>query len=113
MTRFAVLLALASVSLLPARAPAQPAVPGPLQVVDAKAEKDKLQWTQSQVVPVAKEVPVEVVKNGMKFIEKRTVTVYEVVPVTRTAELKTIKATDAAGKAIDADKLAELLKDST
>lgn len=103
----AVLLA----ALIPGFAAAQ--VPGSLRIVDAKAERDKVQWTEYKTVPVQKPVTVEVVVNGMKVTEVRTVTVHETVVVTAAHELKTIKATDAAGKEIAADKLAELLKEST
>jgi hypothetical protein len=113
MFRYAILLAVAAFVSLPATAIAQPLGPGSLQVIDAKVEKDKLTWTETIAVPVTKEIAVEVRKNGMAFIEKRTVTVLEFQQITRTMELKTLKATDAAGKAIGADKLAEMLKEST
>ncbi len=78
-----------------------------------KVEKDKLTWTETQMVPVAKEVAVTVVVNGVEKLEKRTVIAYETVAITRATALKDVKATDAAGKAIDAEKLAELLKETT
>jgi hypothetical protein len=69
--------------------------------------------TETNLVPVAKEVIVEVVKDGVKFAEKRTVLVTEAAKVMRTFELSKVKATDGTGTAIAADKLAELLKETT
>jgi hypothetical protein len=112
MLRSAVLAAVALVAA-PALAPAQPATLISFQFVDAKVDKDALTWTQTEQVPVAKEVVVEVVKNGVKFAEKRTVTVYQSVAVTRQADLTKVKATDGGGKAVAAEKLAELLKEPT
>ncbi len=70
-------------------------------------------WSELQLVHVTEEIVVEVEVNGMKVQEKRAVTVIKTATVTKSAELKTLKATDTNGKAIDADKLAELLKDKT
>jgi hypothetical protein len=112
MTRLAILSALVLAALLPARASAQPGAPGGLHITDAKVDKDKLVWTVTVMVPVQKAVPVEVEKNGMKVTELRTVVVYEIQQVTKAVELKGFKATDAAGKPIAADKLAELLKET-
>jgi 3-oxoacyl-ACP reductase-like protein len=102
----AVLLA----ALIPAFAPAQ--TPYSFRIVEAKVERDHVQWTDCKIVPVQKTVAVEVEKNGMKMIEMRTVTVNEKVSVVVAFDLKTVKATDAAGKAIAADKLAGLLKET-
>jgi len=99
------------VVLLPGLASAQESCT--LRIVEATVADAKMQWTDCRSVPVTKTVAVEVEKNGAKVIETRTVTVFEKVSVVVEAELKTVKATDAAGKAIKADKLAELLKDST
>ncbi len=110
MFRSAVLAALAVAVVAPASALAQPA-PGAFQVVDAKANKDKITWNETQAVPVQKEVVVTVNVNGMNVTEKRTVVVYEPVTITRELALKTVKVTDGTGKAVDAEKLAELLKD--
>jgi 3-oxoacyl-ACP reductase-like protein len=82
------------------------------RIVEAKVEKDHVQWTECKTVPVQKRVAVEVEKNGMRFIEMKTVTVNENISVVVAYDLKTLKATDAAGKAIAADKLAGLLKET-
>ena len=112
MVRFAVLAAVALAVMVPARATAQPA-PLSFQFVDMKVEKDKLLWNDTVSVPVAKEIIVEVVQNGVKVLRTRTVTEYETRVVTRAMDLKGLKVTDATGKALDADKLAELLKEPT
>jgi hypothetical protein len=115
MTRFALLSAIALAALPPAPALAQPAVPGlgGLRIAEAKADKGKLTWTVTELVPVTKEIEVTVNVNGMNVVRKQAVTVYENQSVTKTADLKGLKATDVAGKEIDADKLAERLKEAT
>ena len=115
MTRFALLSALALAALPHPRADAQPDAffPGSIRIIDAKADKGKLTWTEYATTPVVREIEVIVNMNGKQVATKQKVTVHEVVPVTKTADLKGAKATDAAGKAIDADKLAERLKEST
>jgi hypothetical protein len=113
MMRSAVLAALALATMLSARAAAQPGFPGTFQVVDAKVEKDKLTWTDTKYVPEAREEAVEVVVNGMKVVQKRVVVVTVPVAEVRSVDLKGLKATDGAGKAVTADKLSELLKEST
>lgn len=113
MTRFALFAALV---LLSAPALAQPPGPpglGGITIIDAKADKGKLAWTEYVAVPVQKEVERVVVANGKQVTVKQTVTVHEVVPVTKAVELKGLKVTDAAGKEIDADKVAERLKEAT
>lgn len=112
MFRFS-LLAAAALLVAPGAAFAQPGVPGQFQVIEAKAEKDKITWTTYKAVPVQKEVAVQVLKNGMLVTEKQTVTVTEYVPVQETLTLKALKATDGNGKAVDAEKLAEILKEGT
>ncbi len=97
--------------LLPGVLAAQ--TPGSLRIVDAKVDDDKLQWTDCKAVSVQKMIAVEVEKNGKRVIETRTVTENVMVSFVTAAELKTVKATNAAGKAISADKLAELLRDET
>lgn len=94
------------------RATAQP-FPVAIQVVDAKAEKGKMTWTETVLVPLNEEYLVEVEINGVKVQQRRTRTVMKPTTVTKEAELKKLYATDANGKAIAADKLAELLKEST
>src|SRR5215471_5773114 len=103
MIRFAVPAALVLAVFVPTPTSAQPAVPGNFRVIDAKADKDKFTWTETKIVPVSKEVAVEVIRNGMKVLEKRVVTVSEYVQVTHAADLKKVKATDGAGKEIDAE----------
>ena len=88
MIRFAVLAALALAVLVPARAVAQPDLPGSFRVVDAKVEKDKIIWTQTTVVPVAEQIVVEVVRNGVKVTETREVTVYKYVPTMQAMDVK-------------------------
>ena len=102
------ILAVSAVALL---APTVSAQPGTFQVVDASVVKGKVQWLETQFVPVTKEVAVTVNINGKNVIEKRTVTVYETRTITREVDLKGAKVTDGAGKAVEADKVAELLKD--
>ena len=113
MIRSAVLAALALVALAPARAPAQFDAPGSFRVVEAKADKGKLAWEEVRYVPTTREEERVVVVNGMNVKQKVAVTVVVPVLETRGYELKTLKATDGAGKAIDAEKLAELLKEKT
>ncbi|MBA4067297.1 MAG: hypothetical protein C0501_27030 [Isosphaera sp.] len=105
MSRAAVLL----LALAPGLAAAQG--PDPFRVVDAEAKKDRLFWTVTEVATVAEQVAVEVEVNGVKRVEFRTVTKLVPVTTTRAVELNTVKVTDAAGKAIPADKLAERLKE--
>jgi hypothetical protein len=110
MIRFAFLAALAHVAIVSARADAQPA-PGTFQIVDAKIDGERLLWSEEQIVYVARQVEVVVMVNGMMVTEKRTEMVPELRTITKAAAVKELKASDAAGKAIDADKLAELLKE--
>jgi hypothetical protein len=98
------------VALLPGLASAQ--APGSLQIVDVKVEKDRVEWAEYKAVPVQKTVAVTVLVNGMQVVENRTVTVTEMVAISRIYEIKDLKATDATGKAIPADKLAGLLKET-
>jgi hypothetical protein len=99
------------VALLPGLAFAQPTASS-FQVVDAKVEKDKLFWTETRTEVAMQEVAVTVNVNGMLVTEKRLVPVMRPVTITRAEELKGLKATDAAGKAIPANKLAEALKET-
>jgi hypothetical protein len=112
MIRFVVLAAVGFAALAVTRADAQPA-PGTLQVVDAKIDGRRLLWDETVLVPVQREVEVAVVIDGKTVIQKRTEIVPQVTLITKEAEVKTLKVTDATGKAIDADKLAELLKEKT
>ena len=98
------------------RADAQPPfdpTPGGFRIVDAKADKGKLTWTETAAVPVEKVVDVIMVIDGKQVSVKKKVTVIEYVSVTKTGDLKGAKVTDAAGKAIEADKIAERLKETT
>ena len=54
MIRPALFAALALAVLLPARATAQPSVPGTFLVVDAKVQDGKFTWTEMKPVPVTK-----------------------------------------------------------
>jgi hypothetical protein len=103
----AVLLA----ALAPGLAAAQG--PDPFRVVDAEVKKDRFFWTENQQVPVTEQVAVQVVVDGVTRAETRTVTKLVPVTTTRAAELNTLKVTDAAGKAVPADKLADRLKGPT
>lgn len=107
MPRSALLAAFALVLFAAAPAVAQP--PGVL-IVTATAGADKLTWTETVTVPVAETVTVTVQVNGMQVMENRTVIVNKAQQITREAILKDVKATDATGKAVGADKLAERLK---
>jgi hypothetical protein len=116
MPRFA--LPLAALALCSPALSAQPpgTPPDPLagiRVVDAKAEKGKIRWLEMKSVPVRQKVQVTVNVNGVPMTQTREVTVIQVVPSTREHDLSKVKATDGAGKAVAADKLAELLKDAT
>lgn len=104
------LLAAVLVVVLPGFAPAQPCE---FKIVDAKAEKGRVQWTECRTVPVERALSVEVEKDGKKFVEQRRVTVHESVSVVVSYEAKALKATDSAGKPIAAEKLLGLLKEST
>ena len=106
-----VLLAALALVLQPGRAPAQGSGTSGFQIVDAKVEKGKLTWSESKAVPVAKVVEVTVNINGRNIVEKRTVIEYMATTVTQAHDLKGLTATDANGKVIGADKLAELLKE--
>jgi hypothetical protein len=107
MLRSAILAAIA-VALLASAVGAQP---GSFQVVDVTVVKGKLQWTETQAIPVTKQIEVTVNVNGKNVVERRAVTVHEHISVTKEMDLKGTKVTDGAGKAIAADKVAELLKD--
>ena len=116
MIRSVVLAALALAVLAPTRAGAQPPfdpTPGGFRIVDAKADKGKLTWTETVAVPVVKEVEVIMMIDGKPVAVKKKVTTIEYVSVAKTGDLKGAKVTDAAGKAIDADKIAERLKETT
>jgi hypothetical protein len=105
------LAAVLLVALVPGFVAAQ--APGAPRILDVKVEKDRMVWTEYVTVPVQKTVTVTVTVNGKAVLQDRTVTVYETTARTVANELKTVKATDGAGKEIAADKLAELLKDPT
>lgn len=109
MFRFAVLAALGAVALAPAVALAQPA-PGEFQVIDVKANNGKITWNSVRAVPVRKVVEVTVNVNGMNVVEKREIVVNEFVTYASELALNKVKVTNGAGKAVDADKAAELLK---
>ncbi|AMV26599.1 hypothetical protein VT84_19530 [Gemmata sp. SH-PL17] len=111
MRRIVVALAVLVLLCLPGRVSAQE--PLGFQIVDAKVEKGKLTWSEEKAVPVARVVEVTVNINGKNVIEKRTVLEYTTSTVTQAHELKNLNATDVKGKAIGADKLAELLKEPT
>lgn len=113
MIRFAALAATALAVLVPARANAQPELPGAFRIVEVKVDKGKVTWTEMRYTPTTKEEERVVTINGMRVTQKVAVTVYIPVMETQAIELKKLKATDAAGKAIDAEKLAELLKETT
>lgn len=108
---FRLTLVLAALAALTAPALAQP--PGGLSIIDAKVEKDKLTWIEAKAVPVKKLVEVTVNVNGMNVVQKQEVTVIELVSLTQSVELKTVKATDGRGRPIDAKDLAKQLKDRT
>jgi hypothetical protein len=110
MFRFVALAALGAVALAPALALAQPA-PGGYQIIDLKANNGKLMWNSVKAVPVQKEVEVTVNVDGKLVVEKRTVVVYEYVTYASEVALNKVKVTNGAGKAVDAEKAAELLKD--
>lgn len=101
------LAAVLFVALVPGFAAAQ----GAPRVLDVQVDKDRLQWTETVIVPVTQTVAVTVNVNGKAVVENRTVTAYVAESRTVAQELKKVKATDAAGKEIAADKLAELLKE--
>lgn len=109
----ALVLAALGAAPAPAQPPATPPAVGPAEfrVVDARADRRKLTWTEYLATTVQKEIAVEEVANGKPVLVKRVVTVTEMVPVTRSVELKGLKATDGAGKAVDADKLSQRLKE--
>jgi hypothetical protein len=116
MSRF--VLALGALALCAPPLPAQPPGPAPdplagIRVVEAKAEKGKIRWTEMKTVPVQQNVQVTVNVNGRNETQTRTVTVIQVVPLTREYDLSKVKVTDGAGKAVPADKVGELLKDAT
>src|SRR4051812_30631528 len=98
MRRLAVLVALALAALAPARAAAQPELPGAFRVVEVKADKGKLTWEEIRYAATTKEEEVVVNVNGMNVKQKRAVTVLVPVAETRAVELKALKATDGAGK---------------
>jgi hypothetical protein len=109
MTRSALFTALVLVAFV-APAGAQP--PG-VMIVTATADANTVTWTETVQVPVVETITVEVEVNGKKVLETRAVTVVRTQQITRAATLKDAKATDATGKAVAADKLAERLKKPT
>jgi hypothetical protein len=106
-----VVLSLAALALCALPLSAQP--PGFFRIAELKADGDKVAWTEMQYQTVQKEVAVTVNRNGVNVTEKRSV--LETMPVTvkREVELSKLKATDAAGKAVDAKALAKRLKETT
>ncbi|MBY0460405.1 MAG: hypothetical protein K2V38_24075, partial [Gemmataceae bacterium] len=91
----------------------QPTVPpaNPFRVLDVKAEKGQIVWSEFVTVPVQKQVVRAVKVNGIVVNEVVNVTVFETVSVSKTLELKAVRATTASGKKLDAEALAELLKE--
>lgn len=107
---FAALALAAAANLVSAQPPGPPAG---IRVVDAKAEKGKVRWTEMKAVPVQQNVQVTVNVNGRNETQTLTVTAMQFVGSTSEYELSKVKVTDGAGKPVAADKLAGLLKDST
>jgi hypothetical protein len=110
MVRFVVLVALALVALAPDRAGAQPAS-GTFRVVDAWIDDGRFFWEETEPFPMQREVVVPMRIDGMTVFKKQVELVYVPTAVKKEAKVKALKASDATGKAIDADTLAELLKE--
>ena len=89
------------------------AAQAPPVLATAKVEKDQLLLTRTEPVVVPKEVTVEVIVNGKTVVEKRVVTEVQTVQRVVALPLMGVKATDATGKPIPADRLADLLKEET
>lgn len=100
-------------ALLLALLPAPVAAQGPFQVSEAKVEKGQFIWTETVMKPVTVTVEVEEVVNGVKVKKLVPQTRFVTDVRTRSVDLKTVKATDAAGKVIPAGKLADRLKEPT
>ena len=87
----------------------QPTSPDLPRIVMVIVQKDFLMWNEVKRVPVAREVDVQVVRDGRAFTETRPVTTYETIAERHAVPVKGLKAVDGTGKAIGADQLAELL----
>lgn len=85
------------------------AVTAPPQFVVARVADGNLSWTTTEQVPLTKQIAVTVLVNGQPVVENRTVTVLE--PVTRETSIpvKHLKVRDGAGRAVEADRVAERL----
>jgi hypothetical protein len=107
MSRKLVALFVVAVGAGPAAAQAPPAL------TTAWVDKGQLLLTVTERVPVTEVVSVEVLVGEKKVVEQRTVTVFKTVEKVVPVPLDQVKATDAPGKPIPADKLTELLKEKT
>jgi hypothetical protein len=109
MRRFVLTLAALALGALPLSA--QP--PGFFRFAELKADGGKVAWTETTYQAVQKEVIVVVNRNGVNVNEKQTVAQMVPVSVQRSVEIAKLKATDGAGKAVDAEALAKVLKEPT
>ncbi|QDU21638.1 hypothetical protein [Urbifossiella limnaea] len=108
MTRVVSVVALLAVA---GSAAAQPVGAINPQVVTARIENGSLVWATTQLLPVQKPVVVTVVVNGRPTAETRTVTELTRVTSERSEAVKNLKAADGAGRAINAERLAERLRE--
>jgi hypothetical protein len=105
----------ALVILLSSPVGAQPScpTPGAVRIVYAKAEDDALQINEKTKLPVTNTSTVTIYFRGVPVELVVTETACRDVTIGRLVEWKDVKATDATGQPIGADKLAEKLKEWT
>jgi hypothetical protein len=109
MRRFALTLAALALGSLPLSA--QP--PGSFRFAELKADGGKVAWTETTYQTVQKQITVTVNRNGMNVNETQTVTEMVPLSVQRSVEVAKLKVTNGAGKAVDTEALAKLLKEPT
>ena len=94
-----------------AQAPADDLAGIDVRLVKARVEKDALVFTEPQLVRTAREVRVEVQKNGVTTVGKQTLVETRVVSVRRTVPLADVVATDIEGRSIPPAGLTDRLRD--
>jgi hypothetical protein len=99
------LTAFAALVLAGAPARADDPAAAPLRIIDATFDSGQLKWEETVTVPVQVEKVVQVVENGVTVSRKVTVTEVITQKVPQAMDVKSLKTTDVAGKAVAADKL--------
>jgi hypothetical protein len=107
------LAAFAALVLAVAPARADDPAAAPFRIIDARVASGKLEWEEARTVAVPVVKQVQVVENGMVVVKNAVFMELVTVADKQAIEVKDLKATDVAGKAVAADTLADLLKEKT